>query len=436
MIQYRHVVLGLLTLTYMVNFIDRQIIMILIEPIRNDLELSDQQLGLLSGTVFALFYTTLGVPIARLADKTVRKNIISVSLGLWSTLTFFSGLTTNYIQLLFARMGVGASMSGLTPAAHSLISEYFDERHRTFAISVYTTGPSIGMFVAFIFGGVIADQYGWRTAFIAAGLPGIILSFILWFAIKEPKRVAPTDDTEHFIPENGSLMSVLRYLWSLPAWRYILIGLSLIGISLFGPVISWTPSFLIREYGLSTTEAGAIIGPIAGIVGGISVLVGGYLSDLMARRGSHWLLRIPAISYTCCFFVFLATYTTGSLSVMIVLLCLLFMFLNLATSAYFSAAQSLAPPTMRAVSTATVLLAIGLIGFGFGPQFVGIISDLLTPRFGEASLGYAMMCTSPLILAGAFCLYLGSRSINADLKRSANLGVSPSANVVVDQPIM
>jgi len=419
--QYRHYVLGVLTLVYVFSFYCRNVVVILLEPIKLDLGLSDQQLGLLSGTVFALFYTVLGIPIARLADRTVRKNIIAVALATWSLMTVLSGFAAGFVHLILARIGLGIGQAGCTPPAHSLISEFFDPRQRTFAISVYSIGPPVGVFFAYSLGGWVSDQYGWRSAFFWAGAPGLLVAALVWLTIREPARAPSTNSAGELLPEDQSLWSVLGFLWSLSAWRYLMLGAGLLGLGLFGPMVTWTPSYLVRAFGLSTTEAGAIIGPLSLVMGASAVLIGGFLANRLANRSARWLLLMPTLSVLCTLVLYLMVFLSSTLNVLVPALGAMLFFASLGSAAQFSSAQLLSPPSMRAVSSSVMLFSILFVGFGLGPQLTGLISDLTYPRFGTDSLRIAILCTSPLIVLAAFSFYLGSRSIVRDAERSETL---------------
>src|SRR6478735_9326308 len=193
--RYRNYVLGMLTLVYVFNFIDRQLIVILQESIKKELKLSDSQLGLLSGFTFAIFYVTLGIPIARYADKSNRRNIVAGSLGLWSVMTAFSGLARNFIQLLLVRIGVGVGEAGGSPPAHAMISDYFPPQKRSTALSIYSTGIYFGILIGFLMGGYLNQHLGWRTAFFVVGIPGMILSILFYAFVREPRRGATDVNT-------------------------------------------------------------------------------------------------------------------------------------------------------------------------------------------------------------------------------------------------
>ena len=205
---YRNYVLAMLTLVYVFNFVDRQLLVILQESIKNELHLSDTQLGLLSGFTFAIFYVTLGIPIARFADKGSRRNVVAMSLGLWSLMTAFSGLARNFVQLLLARIGVGVGEAGGSPPAHAMISDYFPPEKRSTALSIYSTGIYIGVLIGFLMGGYLNQRLGWRTAFFVLGIPGIIFCFLFYTTVKEPRRGA-TDASASLIEKNQSIREVL-----------------------------------------------------------------------------------------------------------------------------------------------------------------------------------------------------------------------------------
>src|SRR5580700_6887797 len=224
--RYRNYVLAMLTLVYVFNFVDRQILVILQESIKKELHLSDTGLGLLSGFTFAIFYVTLGIPIALVADKGNRRNIVAMSLGLWSIMTAFSGMARNFIQLLLARIGVGVGEAGGSPPAHAMISDYFPPEKRSTALSVYSTGIYIGILVGFLMGGYLNQHLGWRTAFFVLGIPGILFSLFFFTTVKEPQRGA-TDADAAAANQSHSLGEVLRYLYSTKTFVYLTLATGL-----------------------------------------------------------------------------------------------------------------------------------------------------------------------------------------------------------------
>ena len=254
--------------------------------------MSDSQLGLLSGFTFAIFYVTLGIPIARFADKTNRKNTVAASLGLWSIMTAFSGLARNFIQLFFARIGVGVGEAGGSPPAHAMISDYFPPQKRSTALSIYSTGIYFGILIGFLMGGYLNQHLGWRTAFFVVGIPGIILSILFYVSVKEPRRGA-TDVYAISTAEDLSVGKVLKQLYSTNTFVYLGLATGLHVFCIYG-LLNWAPSFLSRLHGMKNSEIGALLGPIFGIGGAIGSFAGGFLTDHFGKKDKRWYLRLPA----------------------------------------------------------------------------------------------------------------------------------------------
>jgi len=274
---YKWVVLGMLTLVYTCNFIDRQIVVILAEPIKGELGLSDSDLGWLTGFAFACIYVILGIPLARYADKSNRKNIVTACLAIWSAMTVVSGMAANFLQLLLARVGVGIGEAGCSPPSHSIISDYFPEKKRATALSIYSMGIYIGILLGFIIGGVIAKNYGWRAAFYALGVPGLFLALVTYVFVKEPIRGA-TDHAKQQVTDLG-FMEVLGYLWKKKTFVYLSLGAGLNTFTTYG-VGNFLPSFWQRVHGLDIATAGIIMGLTAGFGGMIGTFAGGWRSRI------------------------------------------------------------------------------------------------------------------------------------------------------------
>src|ERR1700750_3011085 len=272
---YRNYVLAMLTLVYVFNFIDRQVLVILQESIKKELHLSDTQLGLLSGFTFAIFYVTLGIPIARLADKGNRRNVVTISLAIWSLMTAFSGLAKNFIQLLLARIGVGVGEAGGSPPAHAMISDYFPPEKRSTALSVYSTGIYFGVLIGFLMGGYLNQHLGWRTAFFVLGIPGLIFSLLFYTTVKEPAKGA-TDANTMIANEAPSLGEVLRLLYSTKTFVYLAMASGLHVFCIYG-LLNWAPSFLSRLHGMKNVDIGVSLGLIYGLGGAAGTYPGGYL---------------------------------------------------------------------------------------------------------------------------------------------------------------
>ena len=290
---YRNYVLVVLTLVYVFNFLDRQLLVILQESIKKELHLSDTQLGLLSGFTFAIFYVVLGIPIARFADKGNRRNTVAVSLGLWSVMTAFSGLARNFTQLLLARVGVGVGEAGGSPPAHAMISDYFPPEktvNRAFGLLNGYLYRDIGR----VFNGGVFETSTWagEPHFFVLGIPGLIFSLLFYATIKEPQRGA-TDANAATESEPHSLDEVLKLLYATKTFVYLSIGTGLHVFCIYG-LINWAPSFLARLHGMKATEIGVSLGLIFGIGGGIGTFAGGFLTDYFGKKDKRLYLKIPA----------------------------------------------------------------------------------------------------------------------------------------------
>ena len=407
---YRNYVLMMLTVVYVFNFIDRQVLVILQESIKKDLQLSDTQLGLLSGFTFAIFYVTLGIPIARFADKTNRRNTVAVSLGIWSIMTACSGFARNFFQLLLARIGVGVGEAGGSPPAHAMISDYFPPEKRSTALSVYSSGIYFGVLTGFLMGGYLNQQLGWRTAFFVVGTPGIIFSLLFYATVKEPRKGATDTNTQ--INEQHSLREVLRVLYSNKTFVFLSLASALNVFCIYG-LLNWTPSFLARLHGMKISEVGASLGLIYGIGGAIGSFAGGYLTDHFGKKDKGWYLKIPAYAIILAIPCAAGTiFLQNNFFTLVCLgLCSLLQSMYLGPS--LSVAHSLVPASMRALTSAVFFLVINLIGLGFGPLVVGMISDLLTPTLGLESLRWALSIIIVISFASAMLFFSTAKKLVA-----------------------
>ena len=397
--------LGLLTLTYFFSFMDRQILAILLEAIKADLKLSDTQLGLLSGLVFAIFYATLGIPIARLADRTSRKRIIAISLAVWSAMTALSGVAQNFTQLVLARIGVGVGEAGAGPPSHSIIADLYPPEKRASAMAIYSLGVLLGGGVGMMIGGMVAHAYNWRIAMMVVGLPGLLLAVAVWLFVAEPRR--GLSDAQRAMDVDApmpSLMEGVRSMWSNGAALYLVGGItitSLVGYALTG----WGPSFMQRSLGMSMLDVSRYVALPGAIIGSASALLGGALADRAAKRHGLWaqswvvaVFKIIAFPFAVTFY-FLDSTTLALASYFISLL-----FAGAYLGPTFALIQHLAPLRLRAVWAALTLLVINLLGLGLGPFLVGRLSDALQPTAGEDSLRYAMV-TVVMLTPVAIAMY-------------------------------
>ena len=409
--------LSVLVVVYTFNFIDRQILSILLEPIKRDLGLSDTQLGLLTGFAFALFYATLGIPIARFADRSNRRNLIALALTIWSAMTALSGLAQNFWHLLLARIGVGVGEAGCSPPAHSMIADYYPANQRATALGIYSLGIPVGILFGFLAGGWINQLFDWRVAFFVVGLPGIALAVVVRWTLREPVRGMAEGRTADV--EQPSVKETFRYLWGKRSFRHLAFGGSLTAFVGYG-MTTWAPSFLARTHEMQTGEIGTWLGIILGIPGGIGIALGGYLADRYGARDTRWYLWIVTIALiaTCpfAFGIYLSPTAAGALWFM-VLPVLLGNFYQATT---FSQTQGLVGLKMRSVAAAVLLFILNIIGLGLGPQAIGMVSDLLAPTYGEADgLRYALLGFSMFNLWAAYHYFIAGKHLKLELEDQA-----------------
>ena len=425
---YRRYALGVLLLGYIVNFVDRQILSILLDPIKAELTLNDTQLGLLGGLAFAFFYSTLGVPIAALADRWSRVKVLSIAMVIWSAMTAMCGLVSSFWQLLIARIGVGVGEAGASPPSHSLISDYFPVETRATALSIYALGIPIGSMIGNFVGGWGADNLGWRSTFILVGLPGIAVALLIFLTLREPPRglSEATDHTRLNDEPPPAMGRVLSFLWSKRSFRHLSIACGLHAFVGYG-VGTWNPPFLGRIHEVSSTEIGFWLGIISG-VGAIGTFLGGYLSDRFYDRSSdrRWYLWVPAVSTLVMVPFQLTAYLYGSLWAVLGSLMLVAILGGMYLGPAFALTQALVTLRMRAVASAILLLVLNLIGMGLGPFFVGVISDLLEPRFGIEALRYALCCAVLVNAWSAIHYFIGTRTVQQDIDSTEALKADAS----------
>jgi MFS family permease len=433
----RYVVLTLFVV-YTFNFIDRQIVAVMQEPIKAHFDLSDLQLGLLTGPAFALLYAVLGLPIAYLADRWNRVSIISISLAVWSAFTALFGLVNSYLMLFLMRVGVGIGEAGCSPPAHSLISDYVAPRKRGGAMSVYSLGIPIGSVLGILITAIVyrwvADYYdangapeylaaigadvAWRVPFLLIGIPGVLLAIFLKLTVKEPVR--GRFDDGHKAGEQASVGAVLRALLKKPSFWYLAFAAaiaSLVGYGLF----PWLLSYFIRislASGIAPQDALANAAiPYSFVIGGggfIGTLAGGYLTDRFSKKWLGYYAAIPGIAL-------LAALPIYFLSLSIPPNWMAFLLLGVSSALgsmwygpVWAIVQNLVKPSMRAMAPAILLFIINIIGLGIGPPAVGALSDFFREAYGDQALRYAILAISSMIIPAAGLFLLAARSISKD----------------------
>ncbi|WP_316187996.1 MULTISPECIES: MFS transporter [unclassified Bradyrhizobium] len=410
----RYFVLGLLTIVYGLNFLDRTIFNVLIEPIKREFALSDTIMGLLAGFGFALFYSLLGLPIARLADRLNRRNIIALALAFWSAMTCFCGIAQSLAGLAAARIGVGIGESAGTPASQSLISDMFSKNERPRALGIYAVGTYLGVFLGYFIGGYMSQHYGWRAAFCSAGLPGLLLAIVLWFTVPEPPRGTASAASV----ASGTIGPTLRFLAKQRSFVIVLIGFCLTSFTSYATSV-WTPPFLSRVHHLSSAEIGFYAGTFKGLCGMAGTLAGGLVVTRISQRDDRWKLWAPAVMSALAGPVFAVCMLTDSFPSMLTLLALASFLIGFHLGPIFAIGQTVSRPNMRALSAAILLLTGTCFGQGLGPLTVGLINDVLKDDFGVDAIRYSLLSASLTTLLGASLFALAARNLRDDIIRAS-----------------
>ena len=403
---YRWIVLLVLTLAHSCHIMDRMVISVVMEPVRHEFGLTDTQLGLISSLGYGLFYGAAVLPMGMLIDRSVRKNVLAIILAVWSAMTAICGLATSWTMLLVSRCLVGAAESGGSPAGLSLLSDYFPPRERSTAVGLWYLSSAIGSIVTFIVGGMVAATYGWRTAFLLAGIPGMIMAVVVFLAVREPRRGASDPDPMGTIltaePARLGFARSLAEIGARPAAVHILIGV-LMTAAAISSFSTWSISFLVRRHGLSLSQAGLTIGLTAGLLGALGGAFFGWLADRSSKRdagANPWRSGMIAAgtSLIATFLGIASLLIAGTLPALVLVACYSFFF-----SSYNGPANGLllivVPPQVRGFTIALLQLGATLLGFGVAPFVVGRLSDMIG---GANSLGWALSAMLLFHLGAAF----------------------------------
>jgi predicted MFS family arabinose efflux permease len=419
--RYKRSVLGLLVLAYTFNFIDRTIVNTIGQAIKVDLKLTDTELGLLGGLAFAVFYTLLGIPIARLADRSNRVTIMAVSIAVWSGFTAVCGLTQSFAQLILARVGVGVGEAGLSPPAHSLISDYYEPHRRATALSIYALGIPLGVMFGAVAGGWLADHFSWRMAFVLVGLPGLLVAAAVKLFVKEPPRGHSDQGGVRVsggVPEpRPSLWSVVTTLFRNWGLIHLVAGCTLVSLAAYG-TSTYAQAYFIRYFGVSYTLVGLVFGVIGGVSSAVGTLLGGWLADVSGRRDPRWYALVPAFGVTIAlpFYILFFTRETWQAAAWLLVLPGVFHFMYVGPT--FGLVQNVMPGPMRATAAAVLLFIVNIVGLGLGPPICGWLIDAFSGSLFDAhSLGsFAEQCPGGIGLAGA------SQQLDAACRASVSLG--------------
>lgn len=405
--------LGLLTLIYAFNYLDRSILSLVLPQVKAEMQLSDTALGLVSGFAFVLFYSLLGVPIARLADRSSRRNILGFGLVFWSLMTSLTGFVTNVWQLAATRFLMGAGEACGVAPSNAMVSDMFSKARRSLVVAILSSGSSIAFVVFFPIVGWLVDHHGWRVTFIAAGIPGLVLALLLFATVREPVRAAAST------PQEGreSFIETAVFLFGSRAFARTVAGGAFMGISLYASSV-WNPMFLVRVHGLSLTEVGGVIGPLRGLAGLGGVLFGGWLAGRLGRRDPRWHLATPGIACLLVLPAELVFLLSGPIVPSLAGLAVAQFCTSMHLGPVYAACMGVARPRMRATAAALFLLIANLVGQVLGPLIVGYLNDVLHASYGDLAIRYSLIVGAVCAALGGAVLISASRTLERDSRRA------------------
>jgi MFS family permease len=414
--QRRGYVVFLLSAVYALSALDRNILSILLQPIQAELKLSDTQLGFLSGFAFAIFYVTLAVPIARLADLWKRTKVIALSLCVFTITTALCAVAVNFWQLMLMRIGVGVGEAGTTPASTAIIADLYPEESRGMAMSLFAIGGCSGVFLGYAVGGVVAEAHGWRTAFLVAALPGLLLALLIHLTVREPQAGSSDCRRARTVAQKHSTIEALSFLWHQRSLRHLTAGVALVLLFSYG-FSAWLPSYFQRSYSAGIAEVGYIMGILFGGLSIVGMLASGFLADRIGARDMRWRCWIVAIAVGITFPFCVATVLVQSKLLAIAAYAVPAALAAFYIAPVFALVQSLVPPQTRSMATATVIAVANIVGLGIGPQIIGIASDTLHERLGAESLRYALLAVTPIVPWASAHFHWAARHLANDLSR-------------------
>lgn len=413
---YRKYLLTILLIVFAFNFVDRLALGLVMQDIKADLGLSDTQLGLLSGFAFAVFYSVMGIPIARWADRGNRITIITLTTALWSVMVALCGAAMSFAHLLLIRVGIAVGEAGAVPPAHSLIADHFDRAERPRAMGIYMLGIPLSAFIGYFGAGWLNELFGWRMMFVMLGLPGVAIAALAWFTLREPRlercaSIATARGTE----QQPNVKQVVRTLWAIPTFRHMLLVFSVLFFFNTG-ITQWLPTFFIRSHGFETGRLGTWFTLAFGLSGLIGIYSGGALASRYLPNNERAQLRIIALLLVAMLVLrpisFLAPSAFWAFALMVPAAFVIY----IADGPLFAVVQSLVPDRMRAMSIALIYLCANLIGLGLGPLAVGALSDAYRSWAGDDSLRYALVTLCPGYLWVIWQLWKASRTVTRDLE--------------------
>jgi predicted MFS family arabinose efflux permease len=410
---HRSVALWALTAVATLSFVDRQILAVLIEPIRADMRFSDTEFGMLTGLAFALFYALMGLPMAMIADRWHRVRLVALSCFIWSGFTAASGAAQNFVHLALARFGVGVGEAGGTAPSLSVLADYYPPERRTLIIAIYTASGPLGVFVGAAFGGWAAIHLGWRNAFYALGIFGLILAPIVWLCVREPLR-GQMDHASHRDAAALPLADTLRLFVRQPSLRLLMLASGLSAFMSYG-MLNWIPAFLMRVHAMPLEALATWFAPAAGGAMALGIFGGGAVVTRAVRRSVRAYALVPLGATLILLPSFAAALLVDSWQVALALMLLPMMCCTIYVAPSLALVANLTPPRARATASAMMLLVLNLTGQAAGPLFVGMVSDALAPGLAQDSLRIALLCLTPFGLIAALGYFAVSRHVAHDL---------------------
>lgn len=416
----------LLSVINVFNYMDRMALSVLLPFIKTDLRLSDAELGLLVGLAFSLFYAVFGIPIARWADRGVRRNIIAVALATWSVMTALAGATQNFWQLFATRLGVGIGEAGCLPPSQSIICDYVPFKRRPGMFAIHGFGAIVGLMLGMALAGWLGGLVGWRWAFVILGLPGLLLALIVRATLREPVR--GFYDNPATRPESRA--DGLRFLWHCRTYRLLILFMATNGFVQFG-LNQWLPSFYARSFGLDPATAGISLGIALGVGQGAGILLGGVVSNRAMRINVQLPLKIGGTAALLAMPLAVAALQVPTAFASMVLIVLTGMLWAMPSGPVIAATYSVTTAAMRATAGAITIFFTSAVGIGLGPFCVGLLSDALAPALAHESLRYALLVPVALHPVLAFAAYGAAKHLPGDLAAvGARLGPDARATVV------
>jgi MFS family permease len=424
---YRSYVLAVLFLGYVVNVMDRGVLAVLIQSIKHEFTLSDTQLGILSGITFAFFYSTLGVPIAMWADRTVRRNVLAACCALWSCMTALCGLAVGFWSLAAARAGTAVGEAGGSPPSHALISDYFPREKRATALSLYALGVPVGAMLGQFLGGWSNQFYGWRMTFVLIGLPGLLVAALVRFTVIEPPRGHADNATAAAAGAPAPpIWSVVEFLWRYVSFRHMCLAAALHSVVWYsGSALNG--AFFARSHAMQSGEYGTWLALFA-IIGAVGTLLGGFLADRISTRlgDRRWYMWVPGIATLIMVPFQFSSYLAQSLWVVAPSFCIMFIFASMFFGPSFAVTQGLATLRTRAVATSILLFVQTFIGLGLGPLVAGVLSDYLAPTHGAQSLAWGLVIVGLANVWAAAHYFRGARTLRQDFAATESIVHSES----------